>query len=622
MRTKILILLLTVAGFYFLITCKKVEKQMMVTTGTVSNILTTSASVGGELLDLGEGVSQHGHCWSENPDPDLNEFKTTLGARTSTGVFTSNLAELTPGTKYYVRAYCSRGADTKYGDEKNFTTIELAVPSLATTAISNLATTSATSGGTITSTGGTSIIMKGVCWNTSPNPTISNFKSEDGSGAGSFVSNLESLLPSTTYYVRAYATNSVGTGYGNELSFSTLCTPPTAVATDASGIGSSTATLNGSVNANGFSTTVTFEYGTNTGYGTSVAATPSAVAGSGINAVSAAISGLASNTTYHFRVKAVNCGGTIYSTDHTFATFCLPPSATTNSPTNVGTTTVTFNGLVNPNNAQTTVTFEYGTTLSYGVSVQATPYTVTGSGSTAVNSTVTGLTPNTLYHYILKTVNCGGTTYGTDQTFTTPLCPSSLTLTHTAGTVAPVTKTLTYGVVETNLTGQNKCWITKNLGADNQPGSATDASESAAGWYWQFNRKQGFKHDGTTRTPNITWMNSINEASNWSTTNDPCAILLGTGWRIPTFVEWSSTYTTFGWDDYNIAFASVLKFHTGGSLAYTDGSLYGRGTWLYYYSSTDKDGQYNSWGIYASNSYFTAGNTNKANAFAIRCIKD
>jgi len=93
---------------------------------------------------------------------------------------------------------------------------------------------------------------------------------------------------------------------------------------------------------------------------------------------------------------------------------------------------------------------------------------------------------------------------------------SSITINHVAGTVAPVNKTVTYGTV-TNIPGEtSKCWITSNLGAEHQADSVNDATEASAGWYWQFNRKQGYKHDGTTRTPNTTWISSISESSDWT----------------------------------------------------------------------------------------------------------
>ncbi|MBW1839900.1 MAG: hypothetical protein JRI49_08180, partial [Deltaproteobacteria bacterium] len=111
-------------------------------------------------------------------------------------------------------------------------------------------------------------------------------------------------------------------------------------------------------------------------------------------------------------------------------------------------------------------------------------------------------------------------------------CGDPITINHVAGTVAPVTKTVTYGTV-TNIPGENsKCWITRNLGASRQATAVSDATEASAGWYWQFNRKQGYKHDGTTLTPSWT-ITSIDENLDWESAHDPCALELGTGWRIP-----------------------------------------------------------------------------------------
>jgi hypothetical protein len=119
-------------------------------------------------------------------------------------------------------------------------------------------------------------------------------------------------------------------------------------------------------------------------------------------------------------------------------------------------------------------------------------------------------------------------------------CSTSITINHVAGVVAPVTKTVTYGTV-TNIPGEpTKCWITSNLGADHQATAVNDATEPSAGWYWQFNLKQGYKHDGTTRTPNTAWITNISESSDWTSMNDPCVLELGNGWRIPTYTEWTN----------------------------------------------------------------------------------
>lgn len=109
---------------------------------------------------------------------------------------------------------CSSNDDS---DDSNAT-----LPTLTTSVITSIETTTAIGGGTISSDGETNVTSRGVCWSTVTNPTIADSKTSDGTGSGTFTSNLTSLLPNTTYYVRAYATNSVGTAYGNQVSFSTF----------------------------------------------------------------------------------------------------------------------------------------------------------------------------------------------------------------------------------------------------------------------------------------------------------------------------------------------------------------------------------------------------------------
>ena len=115
------------------------------------------------------------------------------------------------------------------------TTLNCTVPILSTTVTSAIASTTVTSGGNITSDGGSAVTARGVCRGTTPNPTIANPKTSDGSGIGNFVSYLVGLTQNTTYYLRAYATNSVGTAYGNEISFTTYPGSGPEIVTDIDG---------------------------------------------------------------------------------------------------------------------------------------------------------------------------------------------------------------------------------------------------------------------------------------------------------------------------------------------------------------------------------------------------
>ncbi|MBK8087521.1 MAG: fibronectin type III domain-containing protein [Chitinophagaceae bacterium] len=143
-------------------------------------------------------------------------------ATVSSNVNTFNDNGLTQNTTYTYRvyAYNSAGQSLTYSNEASATTN--GVPLLTTTAVSSITASSAVSGGTISSDGGTQILAKGIVWSASPSPTIAlASKTTDGTGTGSFTSSITGLSTNTNYYIRAYASNSNGTGYGNEVSFAT-----------------------------------------------------------------------------------------------------------------------------------------------------------------------------------------------------------------------------------------------------------------------------------------------------------------------------------------------------------------------------------------------------------------
>lgn len=201
-------------------------------------------------------------------------------------------------------------------------------------------------------------------------------------------------------------------------------------------------------------------------------------------------------------------------------------------------------------------------------------------------------------------------------------CGLSLTVNHlVSGGVAPINKTVTYVTVGNVPGATTKCWIISNLGSDHQATNAMDDSEASAGWHWQFNRKQGYKHDGTTRTPNTAWVNSISENTNWTAANDPCALELGSGWRLPTSSEWTSVDAAGGWANRDDAFASPLKLHAAGYLYQTSGPWINQGLTGHYWSSTQSG---NANGSYL---YFHGGDSSvstdaKAAGFSVRCLKD
>jgi hypothetical protein len=258
---------------------------------------------------------------------------------------------------------------------------------------------SATAGGNVTDAGCGTITARGICYGTATNPDITGTKTTETGTTGAFSSNIAGLTPATTYYYRAYVTSSVTTSYGAEFSFTTLAVAPTVVTNAATSVSGTGATLNGTVNANNSSTAVTFEYGLTIAYGTTVTATPATVTGTSGTSVAYLLSGLTPNTTYHFRAVGVNVGGTTNGSDLTFTTSTVLPTVVTDAATLITSTGATLNGTVNANNASTAVTFEYGTTIAYGNVVTATPATVTGVTGTTVSYALSGLEPNTTYHF-------------------------------------------------------------------------------------------------------------------------------------------------------------------------------------------------------------------------------
>jgi hypothetical protein len=213
--------------------------------------------------------------------------------------------------------------------------------------------------------------------------------------------------------------------------------------------------------------------------------------------------------------------------------------------------------------------------------------------------------------------------YGTGTIAVVFSCGSSINVNHAAGPVSPVTKMVTYGTINSISGEPSKCWITSNLGSDHQASAVNDATEASAGWYWQFNCKQGYKmdDDGTTRTPNTTWIISISEDLDWQPANDPCSLELGTGWRVPSRIEWENLDVSGGWTSWTDPWNSGLMLHAAGNLKSTDGSLSSRGGVGAYGCSQQADLIRTSY-LRFGNGYSYIESGYKSTGFSLRCIKD
>jgi pectin methylesterase-like acyl-CoA thioesterase/lysophospholipase L1-like esterase len=191
-------------------------------TAVITNIAGTTATSGGSSIaaDSNGVIIEKGVCWNLTGSPTTGDSKTIDG--TGTAAFTSSIIGLIPGLTYYVRAYATNTGGTSYGNEISFTTSTSATLPLLTTAnITAITDSSVWGGGNISTDGGAPLTASGLCWNTTGTPTVANDTTNVGANTGAFTCPIRRLTRSTVYYVRAYATNSAGTGYGAELTFTT-----------------------------------------------------------------------------------------------------------------------------------------------------------------------------------------------------------------------------------------------------------------------------------------------------------------------------------------------------------------------------------------------------------------
>ena len=190
-----------------------------VTTEAASNITPTSARLNGLVVESsGYPVFDRGFLITDNAQlVGASDYTDGAGG----GSFHYEVSGLQMGTRYYYRAYARTALGTTFGDILYFDT-QSDLPDVHTFTVTDTEIHGAVCGGNVTYDGGSAVTMRGVCWSTTQSPTLSNIHTSDGSGVGSFTSHIFGLYANTTYYVRAYATNSVGTAYGEERSFTTL----------------------------------------------------------------------------------------------------------------------------------------------------------------------------------------------------------------------------------------------------------------------------------------------------------------------------------------------------------------------------------------------------------------
>jgi hypothetical protein len=236
-----------------------------------------------------------------------------------------------------------------------------------------------------------------------------------------------SLLPETTYHFRIAAANNGGEAIGGSKTFTTLASAPSTVTTGApSGITQTVAVLTGKVNPHGGTVTnCHFEYGEGISFAKGAACTTAVDRATTDVAESVKVTGLTAKTAYHYRLSVTSNAGTVVGNVEDFTTLPQPPTVTTEVASAIAQTSATVAGLVNPNGGASSCHFEYGTSTSYGSVGECATDPGSGEAAVAEQFGIAGLTPGTTYHYRLVGTNAGGTTKGSDLSFTTqPLPPS------------------------------------------------------------------------------------------------------------------------------------------------------------------------------------------------------
>lgn len=294
----------------------------IVVTSRISDFSYTTAHGGGSVVYSGKStVIRRGLCWSKLRDPTISNAYSTNGK--GEGDFSATIENLELGTTYFVRAYATNGVGTAYGQQVSFTTFD-GLPILDTqfVPISEITATSAVSGGLVMYGGGFLVTQRGVCWSTSPNPTISNARTIDGCDTGLFISTLLGLTPSTTYYLRAYATNQNGTVYSKQQTFTTLNGLPvlgTPVGTTFVSVTSTGALINSVVLSDGGFPVSARGVCYSTSHNPSIAGLHT-TDGCGIGSYTSHIVNLTPNTIYYYRAYATNNIGTMYGPERSFTT--------------------------------------------------------------------------------------------------------------------------------------------------------------------------------------------------------------------------------------------------------------------------------------------------------------
>jgi peptidoglycan/xylan/chitin deacetylase (PgdA/CDA1 family) len=389
----------------------------------VTDITATSARSGGNITDDGgDHVTARGVLWStsENPSMGDNEGMTSDGE--GTGEYFSNLNNLSPGVKYYVRAYATNATGTVYGTRVEFTSLS-EIASVATSEVTDITSSSATSGGNVADDGGSPVTARGIVWSTSENPAVDNNEgiTADGEGTGEFTSSLNELSPGARYYVRAYATNAEGTGYGSQVEFTTLGEFASVTTSGVTDITSSSATSGGSVTDDGGSPVTARGIVWGTSENPAVESNEGlTVDGEGTGEFTSSLTGLSPGARYYVRAYATNDHGTAYGSQAEFTALKGTASVTTAEVTDITSSSAVSGGNVTDDGGSPVTARGVAWSVSSNPEVDGNNgLTVDGEGTGEFASSLSELSPGTKYYVRAYATSDQGTVYGSQVEFTT-----------------------------------------------------------------------------------------------------------------------------------------------------------------------------------------------------------
>jgi hypothetical protein len=481
------------------------------TTQAVTVLSSSSAFGGGNIsADGGSAVTQRGVCWNTSPNPTLANNFTVDG--TGLGSYGSTMQPLSPATTYYVRAYATNANGTSYGSQVSFVTAAANsngnMPTISTNQVVYMDSLSAFCGGNITADGGLAVTARGVCWAIGTTPTINNSRTLDGVGGGNFNSRLPNLLPNTTYFVRAYATNAAGTAYGISFGFTTK----------------------------GYATVVT-------------------------------------DSVYDIMALSARAAGSVLSDGG------IPET-------------------------------ERGFCWSYSPNPSVDDNKVlAGNGLGAFAQQIQSLAADTLVYVRAFAGSSIGFSYGNQISF----------------------KTQT-GIVDVINPSTGKIWMDRNLGATQTATSSTDSNSYGDLYQWG---RSADGHQNRT-SPTTATLSSVDKPAHgdfilsfdWRSTqndslwqgvngvNNPCP----RGYRLPTSAELNAERSSWSQNNSAGAFASPLKFPVAGSRYYNIGWLGNVGVFGFYWSSTVNSTL--AQGLSFDSSNAGTSNLRRGLGISVRCIKD